>query len=227
MATERCRSEVAWLLGQHGISWNRYVPWATCLILCLHGLPGGLGSTVLSPNIVRLVRNFHEREINIIVAALAGTAIKMASPSSMRCLKIAVVRNQSQVFQVWKLCNTQSCFCKRKVTMNMHNQHQPLCQTISFHVKKVGRHNMLPPPLPPHYHHYTIITTTTTLTTTTNTTITTCSSSCWQLILARLSTNPLTLLRKTNGLRFNSIIPPTITVTSFDLALYCQTGVLW
>ena len=72
----------------------------TCLILCLRGLPGGLGSTVLSPNIARLVRNFHEREINAIVAALTGTSTKMSSSSLICSLNIAVVRNQSQVLEV-------------------------------------------------------------------------------------------------------------------------------
>jgi hypothetical protein len=73
---------------------------ATCLISYLHGLPGGLHTTILSQNIVGLVRNSHEIEINAIVAALTGVTSKMTSPSLIRSLNIAVVRNQSQVFEV-------------------------------------------------------------------------------------------------------------------------------
>jgi hypothetical protein len=127
---------------------------------------------------------------------------------------MAVVRNQTQVVEVLKLCNTQSCFCKRRRWRCVMNTGRSV-KLYPSTWQKVGRHNMPTPPPQPRtistdplpLLYGTISTTTASLTTTTNTTITTCSSSCWRLILARLSRNPLTLLRNTNALRFNSIIP--------------------
>jgi len=64
---------------------------ATCLILYLHGLLGGLNTTILSQNIVGLVRNSHEREIDAIVAALTGNTIKMTSPSLTHCGRVTQI----------------------------------------------------------------------------------------------------------------------------------------